>query len=49
MPCSKIDSCFKIKMIQDKDIPEPIMAKFIQHACKDCTEGKNDGNQTQKS
>lgn len=44
MNCSKLDTCRKIEMLQGKDLPEDILAKFIRHVCENCSGKSVAGN-----
>lgn len=36
--CSKIDDCFKIKMIQDKDMLDFQFVESVKAVCKNCSD-----------
>ena len=40
--CPKIDNCYKIKMILDKDMLDSQYAESIKSVCKICKERKED-------
>jgi len=38
--CAKLDSCFKVKMIGDKDILDFQYAEAVREVCANCSEGE---------
>lgn len=41
--CTKLDTCFKISMIQDKDMVDFQYSEAIREVCAKCTEGELTG------
>jgi hypothetical protein len=43
MPCSKLSTCEKIKVILDKNLPLSATAQEVGEACMNCKEKVSDG------
>jgi len=42
--CLKLDECYKIKMVLDKDLLDFQYAEAIREVCANCSEGQRRGN-----
>ena len=41
--CTKLDTCPKVDMVLDKDIPDWVIAQFISSVCIQCKERMPEG------